>query len=59
MTKNIISSDPSADNLRQVLEALRGQAGTDSSGKKFIIGVNLSRIIERLDKLDGGDKNED
>lgn len=58
MVKDIISSEPDRKNLKEMLESMKGKLGIDAAGHKFIMGVDLTRMIERLDKLDGGD-NED
>jgi len=52
MIKNIISNNPDTDNLRQVLEAMKGKIGSDNAGHIFFMGMDLTKLEERIKKLE-------
>jgi len=52
MIKEIISNNPDESNLRQILEAMRGKIGKDGAGHIFFMGMDLTDLKERIEKME-------
>ena len=52
MIKKIISNNPDADNLRQILEAMKGDIGSDTDGHIFFMGLDLTSLELRVKALE-------
>jgi len=52
MIKKIISNNPDEANLRQILEAMKGDIGKDANGDIFFMGLNLTDLEKRIKTLE-------